>query len=271
MSDVDAADMGHLRALATAGADFYQNGQVLMRAVNSPKDSSEMLSFVLCCNSYNDRYIEAVQTNGQPYASYLISVANNKNNKNAAMAIKDRLNYNLVQDAEAGNLPRVQALFGLGSGLIDLKYKRADGHTALMVAVINRRAEVVSFLVDNGADVTQVNSDNKSVRDLCGNDVRIAAMLDKVTMANDLREQIKNDGENLTPEKIGEFLDKGVQVNFNFECVLNLANTFYPLSVVFLRSYGIIPLSSTIPCNPLLPPPSSIHILFIVTCYPLTT
>lgn len=211
--DVDAADVDRLRALAQAGADFYQDGQVLVRAMNCSKDNAEMVLFILSSNPANDRYIEAVQPDGKTYAGYLINVAMGKKNENAAKAIKERVNLIFVHEAEAGNLPRVQALLKLGSQVIDLNYKRPDGHTALMLAVIKRRVDVVNLLLDNGADVTQVNSQNKSVRDLCNNDVRIAAMLDKMGMVNELRGKIKKNGPSLSPEDIGGYLDKGVQVN----------------------------------------------------------
>lgn len=212
MTDVDGADLDRLRALVMAGADFYQNGQVLLRAVSCPRDSPELVTFVFSTNPANDRYIEAVQPDGKTYAGHLVATANSKNNKNAAVAIKSRLNFILVHDAEAGNLPRVQAHLKLGTDLIDLKFKRPDGHTALMVAVINKRVDVVSLLLDHGADATQKNAQNKSVRDLCGNDARLAAMLDKITIANDVREKIKKNGPSLSAEDIGGYLDKGVQV-----------------------------------------------------------
>ena len=250
MADVDAADLDRLRALTRAGADFYQNGQVLLRAVSCPKDSPELVTFVLSSNPANDRYIEAVQADGKTCAGYLITTANSKNNKNAASAIKNRLNFILVQDAEAGNLPRVQAHMKLGADLIDLKFKRPDGHTALMVAVMNKRVDVVGLLLDCGADVTVKNAGNKSARDLCRNDVRLLAMLDKVTTANDVREKIKRNGPNLTTEDIGGYLDKGIQVICSVQIVYHspiLLLYYSPLllSYATLLSYSPILLSYT--------------------------
>lgn len=216
---MDAADLDCLRALAKAGADFYQNGQVLPKAVGCPKDSSELVSFVLSANPGNDRYIEALQANGKTFAGYLLVIANSKNCKNAAAAVKNRLNFILIQDAEAGNLPRVQAHLKLGPELINLKFKRGDGHTALMVAVRNKRVEVTRVLLEHGANVMDKNAQNKTARDLCNNDVRISAMLDKIMMANELREKIEKTGPSLSTEIIGEYLDKGVQV-FCFVCFI---------------------------------------------------
>ena len=255
MADVDAADLDRLRALTRAGADFYQNGQVLLRAVSCPKDSPELVTFVLSANPTNDRYIEAVQADGKTYAGYLIATANSKNNKNAAEAIKSRLNFILVQDAEAGNFLRVQAHLKLGLDLIDLKFKRPDGHTALMVAVVNKRVDVAGLLLDHGADVTLKNAKNKSARDLCGNDVRLVAMLEKITMANDVREKIKKNGPSLSPEDIGRYLDKGVQVICSIQWYTTLL--YYsdiPLSYTTLLYYSPILLSYTtlLYCSPIL-------------------
>ena len=153
-----------------------------------------------------------IQPDGKTIVSYLFAEAKRTNNENTAQAIKNHINSVLVRESEAGNLPRVQVLLKLGRDVIDLNFKRADGHTALMTATMKKRIEVVSELLSNGADTTQVNAQNKTARDLCKNDVRLTAMLDKVGMVKELREKIQKNGNSLKPEDIGSYLDKGVQV-----------------------------------------------------------
>ena len=56
----------------------------------------------------------------------------------------------LLQAAEAGDLPRVQALLAAGAGC---EARDADGATALMLAAHAGHAEVVRALITGGADV----------------------------------------------------------------------------------------------------------------------
>ncbi|XP_028398947.1 uncharacterized protein LOC114522461 isoform X2 [Dendronephthya gigantea] len=213
LTDVSAGDVNRVRSLAESGADLYQDGKVIFQAIGSAKDSPEIVAILLCNNFMNEQYIEAIQPDGKTNVGYLLAEAQRKNNGNSAKALKDHINFVVVRESEAGNLPRIQALMKLGRDIINLNFKRSDGHTALMMAVMKKRVEVIGVLLSHGADVSQVNAKNKTARDMCGNDVRLTAMLDKVGMVKELREKIKKSGAETTSEEIGSYLDKGVQVN----------------------------------------------------------
>ena len=212
MADVGAGNLSGVQALFQAGADLFQEGKVIFNAVGSTKDNSEIVSLLLCHNQMNEQYVEVIQPDGKPNVSYLLAEAQRKNNKNAAQALKDHINYVMVRESEAGNLPRVQALMKLGPDIIDLNFKRGNDHTALMTAVMKKRFDVVNLLLSNGADITIVNAKGKTARDMCNNDVRLTALLDKVGLVKELREKIRKNGASLKPEDIGSYLDKGVQV-----------------------------------------------------------
>ena len=212
LADVAAGDLGRVRTLTQTGADIYQEGKVIFQAVGAQKDSPEIVTWLLSNNQRNEEYIEMIQPDGKTLVSFILAEAERTNNANSAKAVKAHINFVVVRESEAGNLPRVQALIKLGRDVIDLKYKRADGLTALMTAVMRKRIEVVNVLLSNGADTTQVNAQNKTARDLCSNDVRLTAMLDKVGMVKELREKIRKNGASLNPQDIGGYLDKGVQV-----------------------------------------------------------
>jgi hypothetical protein len=212
LADVAAGDLGRVRTLTQTGADIYQEGKVIFQAVGARKDSPEIVTWLLSNNQRNEEYVEMIQTDGKTLVSFILAEAERTNNANSAKAVKAHINFVVVRESEAGNLPRVQALIKLGRDVIDLKYKRADGLTALMTAVMRKRIEVVNLLLSNGADTTQVNAQNKTARDLCSNDVRLTAMLDKVGMVKELREKIRKNGASLSPQDIGGYLDKGVQV-----------------------------------------------------------
>jgi hypothetical protein len=212
LADVAAGDLGRVRTLTQTGADIYQEGKVIFQAVGARKDSPEIVTWLLSNNQRNEEYIEMIQPDGKTLVSFILAEAERTNNANSAKAVKAHINFVVVRESEAGNLPRVQALIKLGRDVIDLKYKRADGLTALMTAVMRKRIEVVNVLLSNGADTTQVNAQNKTARDLCSNDVRLTAMLDKVGMVKELREKIRKNGASLNPQDIGGYLDKGVQV-----------------------------------------------------------
>jgi hypothetical protein len=212
LADLGAGDLTRVRALAQNGADLFQEGKVIFTAIGATKDNPEIIALLLCNNQMNEQYIEVIQPDGKTNVSYLLAEAQRTNNTNSAQAIKDHINFVVVRESEAGNLPRIQALMKLGHDVIDLNFKRADGYTALMTAVMKKRIDVVNVLLSNGADTMQVNAQKKTARDLCGNDVRLTAMLDKVGMVKKLRESIRKNGASLKPEDIGSYLDKGVQV-----------------------------------------------------------
>ena len=212
MADLGAGDLTRVRALTQNGADLFQEGKVIFTAIGATKDNPEIIALLLCNNQMNEQYIEVIQPDGKTNVSYLLAEAQRTNNTNSAQAIKDHINFVVVRESEAGNLPRIQALMKLGHDVIDLNFKRADGYTALMTAVMKKRIDVVNVLLSNGADTMQVNAQKKTARDLCGNDVRLTAMLDKVGMVKKLRESIRKNGASLKPEDIGSYLDKGVQV-----------------------------------------------------------
>ncbi len=212
MADLGAGDLTRVRALAQNGADLFQEGKVIFTAIGATKDNPEIIALLLCNNQMNEQYIEVIQPDGKTNVSYLLAEAQRTNNTNSAQAIKDHINFVVVRESEAGNLPRIQVLMKLGHDVIDLNFKRADGYTALMTAVMKKRIDVVNVLLSNGADTMQVNAQKKTARDLCGNDVRLTAMLDKVGMVKKLRESIRKNGASLKPEDIGSYLDKGVQV-----------------------------------------------------------
>ena len=213
LADVSAGDLDRVRTLAQTGADTYQDGKAVFQAIAARKDTPEVVKWLLCNNKRNEEYIEMIQQNGKTIVSYLLEEAKRTNNVNSAQSIKTHINFVVVRESEAGNLPRVQALMKLGRDVIDLNYKRTDGLTALMAAVMKKRIDVVNELLSNGADITQKNAQNKTARDLCHNDVRLVAMLDKVGLVKELREKIRQNGARLNPEDIGSYLDKGVQVN----------------------------------------------------------
>ena len=212
MAGVSAGELDRVRTLAQTGADIYQEGKVIFQAIGARKDAPEVVTWLLCNNKRNEEYVEMIQPNGKTMVSYLLEEAKRTNNANSAQAVKTHINFVVVRESEAGNLPRVQALMKLGRDVIDLNYKRTDGLTALMTAVMKKRIEVVNELLSNGADITQKNAQNKTARDLCHNEVRLIAMLDKVGMVKELREKIRKNGASLNPEDIGSYLDKGVQV-----------------------------------------------------------
>lgn len=212
MADVGAGNLSGVRALFQAGADLFQDGKVIFNAVGSIKDNPEIVSLLLCHNQMNEQYVEVIQPDGKPNVSYLLAEAQRKNNKSAAQALKDHINYVVVRESEAGNLPRVQALMKLGPDVIDLNFKRANDSTALMTAVMKKRFDVINLLLSSGADITIVNAKGKTAQDMCSNDVRLTALLDKVGMVKKLREKIRKNGASLKPEDIGNYLDKGVQV-----------------------------------------------------------
>lgn len=207
-----AGDFTRVRPLFQSGADLYQEGKVIFQAVGASKDNPDIIALLLQNDQRNEQYIEMIQPDGKTNVSYILEEAERKKNVNSALAVKSHINFVVVRESEAGNLPRVQALMKLGSHVIDLNFKCADGHTALMAAVIKKRIDVVNVLLSNGADTSPVNSQNKTARDLCKNDVRLAAMLDKIGMVKELRENIKKSGASLKTEDIGSYLDKGVQV-----------------------------------------------------------
>ena len=220
MTDVNAGDLARVRALVQSEADLYQEGKVLFQAAGGAKDSPDIMSLLLCYNKMNEQYIEMIQPDGKTNVSYLLAEAQKKNHVSSVKTIKNHINLVVIREAEVGNLPRIQALMKLGGDIIDLKFKRDDGHTALMTAVKNKRIDVVNVLLSNGADLNQKNAEGKTARDLCNNDVRMTAILDKVGMVKKLRENIRKIGAKLKPEDIGSYLDKGVQVsrshiNFN--------------------------------------------------------
>ena len=212
MTDVSAGDVDRVRSLAESGADLFQEGKAIFMAVGSAKDSPEIVTILLGNNPMNEKYVEGIQSDGKTNVGYLLAEAKRKDNSNSAQALKNHINFVVVRESEAGNLPRVQALMKLDRDVIDLKFKRSDGHTALMVAVMKKHVDIISVLLSNGADVSQVNAKKKTARDMCGNDVRLAAMLDKVGLVKKLREKIKKNGAETTSEEIGRYLDKGVQV-----------------------------------------------------------
>ncbi|CAB4002871.1 ankyrin repeat, partial [Paramuricea clavata] len=226
LTDVNTGDLTRVRALAKTGADLFQEGKVIFKAVGATKDNPEIVTLLLCNNQTNEQYIEMIQPDGKSHVSYILAEAQRTNNVNSAQAVKNHINFVVIRESEAGNLPRIQALMKLGRNVIDLNFKRADGHTALMAAVMRKRIEVVNVLLSNGADTTQVNAQKKTARHLCNNDVRLTAMLDKVGLVKELRENIRKNGASLKPEDIGSYLDKGVQVNSvdaNGNSILSLA------------------------------------------------
>ena len=212
MTGVSASDVDRVRSLAESGADLFQEGKAIFQAVGSDMDSPEIVTILLCNNPMNEQYIEAIQSDGKTIVSFLLAEAKRKNNSNSAQALKNHINFVVVRESEAGNLPRVQALMKLGHDVIDLNFKRSDGHTALMMAVMKKHVDVIGVLLSNGADVSQVNAKKITARDMCGNDVRLAAMLDKIGLVKKLREKIRKNGAETTSEEIGRYLDKGVQV-----------------------------------------------------------
>ena len=212
MADVGAGNLPRVRALCRSGADLFQDGKVIFQAVGSTKDDPEIVTLLLRNNQMNEQYVEIIQPDGKTNVSYLIAEAERKNNRNAAQALKNHINFVVVRESEAGNLPRVQALMKLGRDVIDLNFKRDNDHTALMTAVMKKRIDVISVLLSNGADTATVNAQHKTARDMCNNDVRLTALLDKVGMVKALRENIRKNGASLKPEDIGSYLDKGVQV-----------------------------------------------------------
>jgi hypothetical protein len=216
---VNAGDLTRVRALAQTGADLFQEGQVIFKAVGATKDNPEIVTLLLCNNKMNEQYIEMIQPDGKTNVSYILAEGQRTNNVNSAQAVKNHINFVVIRESDAGNLPRIQALMKLGRNVIDLNFKRADGHTALMAAVMKKRIDVVNVLLSNGADTTQVNAQKKTARNLCNNDVRLTAMLDKVGLVKELRENIRKNGASLKPEDIGGYLDKGVQVrHFLLKC-----------------------------------------------------
>lgn len=60
------------------------------------------------------------------------------------------LNWRLHYEAQRGNLEAVQAIVQAGA---NINYKDDDGYTALIIAVINNKDNVVEWLLQNGADV----------------------------------------------------------------------------------------------------------------------
>ncbi|XP_028399283.1 uncharacterized protein LOC114522739 [Dendronephthya gigantea] len=212
-TDVNAGDVDRVRSLAESGADLYQEGRIISQAIVSAKDSPEIVAILLCNNFMNEQYIEAIQPDGKTNVGYLLAEAKRENNGNSAKALKDHINFVVVRESEAGNLPRIQALMKLGRDVIDLKFKRSDGQTALMMAVMKKHFDVIGVLLSNGADAYQVNAEKKSARDMCGHDVRLTAMLDKVGRVKELREKIRKNGAATTSKEIGGYLDKGVPVN----------------------------------------------------------
>ena len=213
VADVSAGDLDRVRTLAQTGADTYQDGKVVFQAIGARKDSPDVVKWLLWNNKKNEEYVEMIQPNGKTIVSYILEEAKRTNNVNSAQSVKTHINFVVVRESEAGNLPRVQALMKLGPDVIDLNHKRTDGLTALMTAVMKKRVDVVNELLNNGADITQKNAQNKTARDLCHNDVRLVAMLDKVGLVKELRDKIRKKGASLNPEDIGSYLDKGVQVN----------------------------------------------------------
>ncbi|XP_046864470.1 uncharacterized protein LOC124458519 isoform X3 [Xenia sp. Carnegie-2017] len=213
LTEVTKGDVNRVRALAGADANLYQDGKLLFGAASSSSDNAEIVTILLCNNQMNEQYVEAIQQDGKTYIGSLIAEAQRHNNTECIKAFKKHISYVLVRESEAGNLPRVQHLLKLGQDFVDLSFKRSDGQTALMVAVDKKRFDVVSILISNGADISQVNSQGQTARDLCKRDVRLTAMLDKVGLVKDLRSAIRSNGAKLNPNDIGSYLDKGVQVN----------------------------------------------------------
>lgn len=121
--------------------------------------------------------------------------------------------FSVITDAIEGNLIGLQKAVDEGR---DLNYRNADGETALMYAVANKRNDIVRFLVENGANPSIQSVKGKTALDyaVSFDNQEAEEYLREIQRRPNLHLALIEFAANGDIEKVKELVASGTSVNF---------------------------------------------------------